>query len=148
MYTSKTGFGIMPKTIGGLIEDIFQNGFQRMFTDEAWSDGGTAPVNLQETEKAYEMQVMAPGLKKEGFRVNVDRNVLHISYEDAAEEKQEEPGKWLRKEYRMQAFRRSFTLNDKIDIPGITAKYQEGVLNVTLPKKEATAAASQQITVG
>ena len=48
----------------------------------------------------------------------------------------------------MQAFRHSFTLNDKIDIPGITAKYQEGVLNVTLPKKEATAAASQQITVG
>ncbi|HRO44172.1 MAG TPA: Hsp20/alpha crystallin family protein [Flavipsychrobacter sp.] len=135
----------MPKTIGGLIEDVFQNGFQSVFGDENWSDGTTAPANIQETENSYEMQLMAPGLKKEDFKINVDRNVLHVSYEH--KEEKETTGKWLRKEYRMQTFRRSFTLNDKINVSGIAAKYADGILNVSLPKKEVTAPESQEISV-
>ncbi len=145
MYTTKQNFRIMPKTIGGLIEDVFQNGFQSVFGDENWSDGTTAPANIQETENSYEMQLMAPGLKKEDFKINVDRNVLHVSYEH--KEEKETTGKWLRKEYRMQTFRRSFTLNDKINVSGIAAKYADGILNVSLPKKEVTAPESQEISV-
>ena len=147
MYSTKSNFRIMPKTIGGLIEDVFQNGFQSIFGDENWSDGTTVPANICETEKTYEMQLMAPGLKKEDFKLNVDRNVLHISYEHKDEQK-ETNGKWLRKEYRLQTFRRSFTLNDKINVSGIAAKYDDGILNITLPKKESAEPTAQEITVG
>ena len=72
--------------------------------------------------------------------------MLHISY-DHKEEK-ETAGKWLRKEYKLQTFRRSFTLNDKINVGGITAKYNDGILTVVLPKKETVEPATQEISVG
>lgn len=146
MYTTRSNFRITPKTIGGLIEDVFQNGFQSLFGDENWNDGITAPTNILETENNYEMQLIVPGLKKEDFKINVDRNVLHISYEH--QEETETAGKWLRKEYRLQTFRRSFTLNDKINVAGISAKYNDGILTITLPKKETKEASSQEIKVG
>jgi HSP20 family protein len=145
MYT-KSNYRVMPKTIGGLLEDVFQNGFQSIFGDENWSDGSTVPVNIRETEHAYEMQIMAPGLAKEDFKINVDRNVLHVSYDH--QEEKETAGKWLRKEYRLQTFRRSFTLNDKVNVAGIAAKYSEGILNITLPKKELNDQTTQEIKVG
>lgn len=136
----------MPKAIGGIIEDIFQNGFQNFFGDESWGDGVTAPVNIQETEQGYELHLMAPGLKKEDFKVSVDRNVLHITYEHM-EDAREQQTKWLRKEYKLQTFRRSFTLNEKVNVSGIFAKYTDGVLIVTLPKKEGGQPANQHIKV-
>lgn len=145
MYT-KANYRVMPKSIGGLLEEVFQNGFQSIFGDENWSDGSTVPVNIRETEQTYEMQIMAPGLDKDAFRINVERNVLHVSYEH--EETKATEGKWLRKEYRLQTFRRSFTLNDKINVAAISARYQEGILLVSLPKKEVQDNASQEIKVG
>lgn len=136
-----------PKNIGSLIEDVFQNGFHSIFGDEIWSDGTSVPVNILESEEGYQMQLMAPGLKKEDFKINVDQNVLHISY-DHKEEKEEATGKWVRKEYKMQTFRRSFTLNNKINVNAISAKYADGILTLTLPKKELTSPASQEIKVG
>jgi len=145
MYSTKSNYRVMPKTIGGLIEDVFQNGFQTIFGDENWSDGSTVPANIMETESSYEMQLMAPGLKKEDFKLNVDRNILHVSYEH--KEEKETTGKWLRKEYRLQTFRRSFTLNDKINVGGIGAKYNDGILTVSLPKKETAEPTQQEIAV-
>jgi HSP20 family protein len=147
MYTSKSHFNIMPKTIGSLIEDVFQNGFQKVFGEEAWSDGVTTPVNILELENAYEMHLMAPALKKEDFKLNVDNGVLHISYDHKADE-EDLKKKWLRKEYKPDTFRRSFTLNDKINILEISAKYNDGVLVVTLPKKQAAEPSAQEIKVG
>jgi HSP20 family protein len=147
MYSSKSSFNIMPKTIGGLIEDVFQNGFQKIFGEDPWSENATVPVNIMETDDSFEMHIMAPGLKKEDFKVNVDKNVMHVSY-DQKEETVEEAEKWLRKEYRLNTFRRSFTLNDRINISGIGAKYNDGVLVITLPKKQADEPTAQTISVG
>lgn len=149
MYQQKARYSVMPRAIGGLIEDVFQNGFQRMFGEEFWGEGGNAPVNIQETDHAYDLHVMAPGLKKDDFKIHVDRNVLHVSYEHKEEKTEESaaPNRWLRKEYRMQTFRRSFTLNEKINVAGINARYNDGVLTVTLPKKETQEAVSQHISV-
>ena len=147
MYSARTNFNVKPKNIGSLIEDVFQNGFHSIFGDEIWSDGTSVPVNILESEEGYQMQLMAPGLKKEDFKINVDQNVLHISY-DHKEEKEEATGKWVRKEYKMQTFRRSFTLNNKINVNAISAKYADGILTLTLPKKELTSPASQEIKVG
>ena len=65
MYNQKTNYGVMPKTLGGLIEDVFQNGFQLVFGEETWNEGTTVPVNIEETDTAYELQLMAPGGTKE-----------------------------------------------------------------------------------
>ena len=140
---------VMPRTIGGLLEDIFQNGFQRIWGDEPAESSAQAPVNIEETMDCYEMQLMAPGLKKEDFKINVDRNILTISYdhkqatEDAANSK-----KLLRREYRMQSFKRSFTLNDSIDASKISARYSDGILYISMPKKTPEEPQAQQINVG
>ena len=145
MYSNKTHFNIMPRTIGGLIEDIFQNGWNNLSND---SDEDTkVPVNIQETEKAYELHLIAPGLKKEDFKINIDRNILNISFEHKEEKKEEEQGKWLRTEYKMRSFKRSFTLNDKVNASGISAKYNDGILNITLPKKEPVEHSAQEIKI-
>ena len=144
--TSKSS--VMPRTIGGLIEDIFQNGIGRMWNDERLTETSSdhAPVNIQDTETGYEMYLMAPGLKKEDFKLAVDRNVFTISY-DHKEETEATEGKWLRSEYKTRSFRRSFTLNEKIDAANISARYTDGVLNITLPKKLVEQTAAQEISV-
>ena len=146
MITMYQKNGVMPRTIGGLIEDIFQNGIQKVWGEENWNERADAPVNIQESEKSYDLQVVAPGLKKEEFKLNVDRNVLTISYEHK-EEAKDDAGKWLRSEYKMRSFKRSFTLNDKINASGIGAHYTDGVLHVTLPKKEQAEPTVQSINV-
>ena len=148
MYTTKSHYNIMPKAIGGLIEDVFQNGFQKVFGDENWNEGFNVPVNIRETETTYEMHLMAPGLRKEEFKINVDKNVLHVTYDHAEVSSEGAPvDKWLRKEYKLKTFRRSFTLNDKVNVLEISAKYNDGVLVVTLPKKEPAQPATQEIKV-
>jgi len=145
MYT-KRSFGVSPRTIGGLLEDMFENGVNRF--NEEYS-AVTTPVNILDTDKSYELNVVAPGLKKEEFKVAVDRNILTISYEHKQENKDEQPeGKWLRSEYKTRSFKRSFTLNDKVDATKINAKYTDGILNITLPKKEVTEQTAQEIVVG
>jgi HSP20 family protein len=109
-----------------------------------------APVNIKETEKSYELHLVAPGLKKEDFKISIDRNILNISFEHKTEQKEQgqpEEGKWLRSEYRTRSFKRSFTLNEKIDVANIAAKYADGVLVVTLNKKEVSVPATVEIAV-
>jgi HSP20 family protein len=147
MYTAKSNFHVNPRTIGGLLEDVFQNGLGKVFHDGNWSDAAPVPVNIKETEAAYELDLVAPGLKKEDFKINLEKNVLHISYEHKTDETKTDDAKWLRKEYRLQTFKRSFTLNDKVNTSGIQAKYNDGVLQVVLPKKENAEPTTQEITV-
>ena len=143
MYTKSHA---MPRSLGSLIEDIFNNGLNKVWGEEGLTDRADAPVNIQETERCYEMQLIAPGLKKEEFKINVDKNILTVSF-DHIEEDAEQAAKWLRKEYKMKSFKRSFTLNDKIDPSGISARYTDGILNISLPKKEQAEAATQAINV-
>ena len=115
----------------------------------------SAPVNIQETDTSYEVHVIAAGLKKEDFKISTDRNTLTISAEhkeepkaETTEQKDAQPqAKWLRKEYKMKSFKRSFTLNEKIDTGKITAKYADGILVVSLPKKENSEPVAQEIAV-
>jgi len=143
MYNRKF-YGVSPRTIGGLIEDVFQNGWNRV-NEEISSF--TAPVNIQETDKSYELHVIAPGLKKDDFKINLDHNILNISFAQKEENDQEQEGKWLRSEYRMRSFKRSFTLNEKVYAGKIAAKYDNGILVISLPKKEPTEAPAHDIAV-
>lgn len=147
MY-QKHNTGFSPRTVGGMIEDFFNNGFNRILNEDFWNDKASVPVNISENDQAFEMQVIAPGINKEEIKVQVDKNVLTVSFEHKEEQKEESAGKVLRHEYKVQSFRRSFTLNDKIDSSRIAAKYDNGILSLTLPKREQADNTPQQITIG
>jgi len=144
MYTTRN-FGMMPRTVNGLMEDLFFKGFHKTNDDAALFQ---VPVNIQETEGSYNLHVIAPGLKKEDIKIATDKNMLTISYDQKEESKEESTdNKWIRSEYRMRSFKRSFTMTDKIDAAKITAKYADGVLLVTLPKKEPSEPTTHEIPV-
>ena len=90
-----------------------------------------------ETETEYLIELASPGLKREDFKIEVDDNVLSISSEKRKEfEKNDELGKYTRKEFSFSSFKRSFTLPDTVNEDLIKANYEDGVLHLTLPKKE------------
>lgn len=94
-------------------------------------------VNIKETEKQFEMEVVAPGLKKENFEVAIEKNILTISsvVEDL-KEAEKENSRYTVKEFSFSSFKRSFSLpENKIEGEKIEAKYENGVLLLVLPKK-------------
>src|SRR5690606_27548781 len=124
------------------VDQLLHDNLNRFFNDDFWGFGGinqqvNVPVNLRETDKTYEMSLVVPGLRKEDFMLNVTDNLLTISYEQKEEQNdQNKEQGWLRKEYRMQSFSRSFTLDDTVDVNKISASYDNGILHLSLPKKE------------
>jgi HSP20 family protein len=143
-----------PANFGSVVDQIFQNNLSRFFDDSFWGfnagsmDQAKVPVNLRETDAAYEMELIAPGLRKEDFQLNVSRDMLTVSFEEKNENKEtnNEEG-WLRQEYRKRSFSRNFHLNDAIDTNGINAHYENGILHVTLPKNEKAKPFSKTIKV-
>ncbi|MFT3681986.1 MAG: Hsp20/alpha crystallin family protein [Ferruginibacter sp.] len=89
-----------------------------------------AAVNIYKTDSTYEMLVFAPGRIKEHFHLDVNGNELTVSYTPPEGFPRPE---WVLREYSRGGFKRSFTLDDSIDTQNITAKYADGVLQVTLP---------------
>ncbi|MEE4259304.1 MAG: Hsp20/alpha crystallin family protein [Bacteroidales bacterium] len=126
-------------------EDFFNND---LFNLPAMaSRGATVPaVNINETDKEFELELAAPGLKKNDFKVNIDRNVLTVSTEKK-EEKEEKDKSFTRKEFSYHSFSRSFTLPESINQEKIDAKYTDGVLKLVLPKKEEVIPKSKEIKI-
>ena len=97
----------------------------------------TAPaVNVKEDEKAYTMEVAAPGIKKEFCRVNInDDGNLNIAIENKMEHKEEEKKHhYLRREFSYTNYEQSYTLPEDVDKENISARVEHGILTVTLPK--------------
>ncbi|WP_420321399.1 Hsp20/alpha crystallin family protein [Flagellimonas sp.] len=114
------------------------------FFDDFWGrdfvsgvqTGTTVPaVNIAESEEAFDIEVAAPGLKKEDFKINLDNGMMTISSEKS-EEKESEEKKITRKEFSFSSFQRSFTLPESVLVEKINAVYKDGVLKIKLPKKE------------
>lgn len=96
-------------------------------------------VNIKETPKDYLLEVAAPGLERKDFKIEVDNHMLTISAEkeEKKEEKKESNG-YSRKEYSFNSFCRSFTLPENVKEGNIDAKYENGILKVTVPKAKET----------
>lgn len=127
-----------------LVSSLFEDVLSRDIMD--WSDknfstmGSSLPsVNLKETDKKIEVELAAPGLKKEDFKVQIDNNILSISSEKE-EEKEEtrKKGNYYRKEFNYQSFCRTFSLPDYADENNINANYKDGILHVEIAKKEGS----------
>lgn len=107
-----------------------------------------APVNIRETENAFEVELSAPGKTKEDFTIEIDHDLLTISSE-AKTENTEEHGKYSRREFSFSSFKRSFTLPETVKHDEIKAAYENGILKISLPKKEeALPKAKRLIDVG
>ena len=95
---------------------------------------------------SYLLDVIAPGLTKEDFQIKLEDNLLTIVV-DKKEEETKEGEKYIRKEFKFQAFKRSFTLDEKINAEEISAQYVNGILTLNLPKKEDVKPTTKQITI-
>jgi HSP20 family protein len=104
------------------------------------------PVNVKETDNSYRLEVVAPGFEKTDFAINLDQNLLTISAVKK-EEVKDEKEKQIRKEYSYRSFKRSFTIDEKIDATQIDASYINGVLTLNLPKKAEVKEAAKQIEI-
>lgn len=148
------GNGYVPATtFSGLVDKIFQNNVNRLLDDDFWgftnvSHNVSVPVNVRETDKSYELELVAPGLKKEDFKINLHREMLTVSFEHQDEQSQQDKEEgWLRREYHKRSFSRSFNLDEAIDAGKISAKYDDGILHLSLPKKEEVQALSRTIEI-
>lgn len=93
-------------------------------------------VNVLENDNEFVIELAAPGMKKEDFRINLENNILTISSE-RKEEKEEKKDQYSRREFSYQSFQRSFTLPEyHADREKVTAKYIDGILNIIIPKRE------------
>ncbi|HIY36019.1 MAG TPA: Hsp20/alpha crystallin family protein [Candidatus Paraprevotella stercorigallinarum] len=108
------------------------------FFDNDWMvrANATAPaINVIESEKEYKVEVAAPGMTKEDFKIQLsDNNELVISMEKKNETKEGEEKKYLRREFSYSKFEQALVLPDDVDVSKIGANVQDGVLNITLPK--------------
>jgi len=101
--------------------------FGKRFTDPA--------ANIIENNESFQLEIAAPGLVKDDFKINLDNNILTVSAE-IEDEKHEEGKNYSRKEFYYGSFSRSFTLPKTIDLDKIKADYDNGILKIALPKKE------------
>ena len=98
------------------------------------SDNQNIPaVNIREEEKNFVLELAAPGLKKEDFKINIEKNLLTISSE-VKTDNEEKTENYTRKEFSFNSFSRSFKLSENIMFDDISAKYKDGILKVNLPK--------------
>lgn len=128
------------------IFDELLNDWSGIGSDGTINKWSQAPVNIHETKDAYHVELSAPGLKKEDIKINVEDGLLTISYEKKENAGSEEY-KTVRREFTYNSFRRSFTLNDKVNAADIKGKYEDGVLKVFLPKKPEAQAITKQIDI-
>jgi HSP20 family protein len=104
-------------------------------------------TNIHETPEAFHLELNIPGRSKEDFKIQVEKGLLTISYEKKEESEQTEEYKTIRREFEYKSFKRSFTVDDKIDVEGIQAKYEQGILKLLLPKKEESKPNARQINI-
>lgn len=124
-----------------VLDDLFQ-------FPVTWKDSSlqNPPVNIHETQDAYHLELSAPGLNKEDFQVKLEDGLLTISFEKREEAKTEDY-KTIRREFTQRSFKRSFTVEDQVDVDNIQAKYEQGVLKLHLPKKEQAKTSTKQINI-
>jgi HSP20 family protein len=127
----------------------FNDVFDSIFNDTFFNDRLTARVpaaNISESEDHYHVELAAPGLKKEDFKINLDRNVLNISVEQQHEQHSTNRN-YSKKEYSYNSWVRSFTLPDGANPEQIDATYTDGVLKLDIGKREEAKMVRRQIEI-
>jgi len=127
---------------------FYNENWNNFFNDEFFKPATASQpaVNIRETENSYSLEVAAPGLKKDDFKIELDKNILNISVTREKEQKEEQNG-YSRREFHYSSFKRSFVIPETVDAEHIAGAYENGILNVQLPKKAEVKAAKRAIEV-
>lgn len=117
---------LIDEFFGRNLQDSLENRFQT----------NVPAVNIVESDDKFLLEVAAPGLKKEDFRIDIEQNKLTISSEKKHESERSDGGKYCRKEFVYSSFRRAFSLPESVDSDKIIASHSDGILSVSIPKRE------------
>lgn len=116
--------------------DVFENDWMPWRHKQYSNTNTSVPaVNISENAEQYSVEMAAPGLEKEDFKIELNRGVLTISSEKKTENTAHENDKITRQEYSYQSFTRSFSLPETADSDHVSATYNRGILYVSIPKK-------------
>lgn len=127
-----------------LLSDFFDT--ENLKFDSMFRNDWMPAVNVMDTEKFYVIEVAAPGLKKEDFKLKIEDGVLTISAEKKIE-KEEKDKNYTRKEFSFSSFTRSFVLPEDIKEDNIKAHYENGILKLDLVKKEIKVSKAKEIAI-
>jgi HSP20 family protein len=130
-----------PTLKGSLLSDFFDD--DRFLTSPSFGGKSLPAVNVKETDKAYEVELAAPGFNKTDFNISVDNGVLTVSAESKQETEKKEDN-YTRREFGYASFTRAFSLPVNTNEDDIKAKYEEGILRLTVAKKSLPEAASKK----
>lgn len=128
-----------PKTMNAIFDSMLSN-----YNLKTQAVAVHPKTNVSETEEGFNLEILVPGIEKNEIKISVDKGILTISYEAP---KKEDEKKMLRHEFKTASFRRSYYLDEKINADAIAAKYENGILYLTLPKKEEVKEAAKEITI-
>ncbi len=131
--------------VNPFFSDVYNSILNDSFFSEKLSNRVPA-VNVAETENEFQIELAAPGLKKEDFKISLDKNVLTVSA-DKKVENVEEGKKFSKREYSYNSFSRSFTLPEVADQTKIEAEYIDGILKLNVGKKEEAKIQTREIAV-
>jgi HSP20 family protein len=130
-----------------VFSDLFSDLFDGMVNSE-YRSWNTAAVNIREDASNFYLEVAAPGTKKDDFKLNVNENVLRISASsESSDESTASKGRYTRKEFSCHSFSRSFTLPETVNIDGIEASYDNGIMQIRLPKREEAKPKFREISI-
>lgn len=122
-----------PSLFGRFFENDLFDWSNRNFT----AANTTLPaVNIKESDDDFEVEVAAPGFAKDDFKIELDRELLTISTEKEISDEINDGQQFTRREFSYQSFSRSFTLPNIADSEKVGARYENGILRITIPKKE------------
>ena len=122
-------FGEMP---------IFSTWFNDLVPQSSKFFTNSPKVNIKETDKAYEIEIANPGFSKEDTEIKIEDNVLYVSMNLETETKDEDEQKYHVKQWKKSSYSESWNIPENVIEENITAKYVDGVLTITLPKKQET----------
>ncbi len=138
---------VFGRTFNNLVENLMD---ELPIYNNEWAERkrNWVPVNIQETKDSFEIAIQAPGFSKEDFKISIEDKFLTISGGTKKEEvKESEDKKTVRREFKQYSFKRSFNLGDTVNTENVNANYENGILQVTLAKKEEKKAVLKEISV-
>jgi HSP20 family protein len=119
----------MANLLNNFVEREFSTGYER--------NCGCAPAtNILEKDNEYEIQLVVPGMTREDFHMEVEDNVLTVTYEKKENEDTNDDNKFLRKEFSLEGFNRKFTIPKHADAENIRARYEKGMLYISIPRED------------
>jgi len=130
-----------------MMRDFFNMG---SFFDDKWLSHfqhSMPAVNISEDEKEYNLELVVPGFKRDDIKIKVDDDMLTISTEKRTETEEKKKREYTRREYGYSGFTRSFHLPDNVKDDSIHAHFEDGVLEIKLPKSQTQVKASKEVPI-